>query len=677
MLPEQIEISDSDIEYAEKFLLPANCHFDDERKTFIKNLETCDLQAVPGSGKTTVLLAKLLILEKSLPFDDGSGILVLSHTNSAIDEIRNKIAKICPRLFAYPNFVGTIQSFVDNHMAIPFYTCKMKKKIYRIDNEVYEEKMSDFSSTFLPGFSRQEQNNAKSFLRSNDLFKKYRFTHTENRFELTDKYCGNTLNIHKPRGNTRPQNYRDWLDSEKLQVKEWLKKYKKQILGNGYLSYDDAYFLAFEYYKVYRRIKNILQNRFSFVFVDEMQDMDKHQHDLLEKLFFDNGNGGTVFQRIGDKNQAIFDGEVKLENIWINRAKKLELNGSNRLTSKNAEAVKYFGLNFLEIEGRNKNEDQSEIDIKPYIIVFNNATKLRVIEKFADLIKKFQDEKKIPLNPKYPFKAISWRKEVDGDNKIALSDYFDFRIEKHKPKIDYNCLADYLLNCNIKTKEYREIRKNIINVLLKILRLENIQTSDGRNYTELKLIAFIKEKDRHLILFESFNMKIFRWSTGIIRKKYQDVIGEMKNYIPEFLSLFASGMKVDKSTDFVIAEAVGMPQTSASSNNEYENVFIKGDIKIEVTTVHSAKGRTHTATLYLESFYHRGQGNYESQRLKDQFKGNVVSGTALDVVKQSARMIYVGFSRPTHLLCFAVHKDRFDANLNNIDRNKWEIIELQ
>lgn len=677
MRPDQIKINDSDIAYAEKYLLPPDCHFDDERKTFIRNLETCDLQAVPGSGKTTTLLAKRLILEKYLPFDDGTGILVLSHTNSAIDEIKNNIAKICPRLFAYPNFVGTIQSFVDNHMAIPFYTCKMKKKIYRIDNDVYEEKMSDFSSTFLAGFSRQEQNNAKSFLRSNDLFKKYRFTHTENRFDLTDKYYGNALTIRKPKGNTRPQNYRDWSSPEKEKVKEWLTKYKKQILGKGYLSYDDAYFLAYEYVRVFGKIKNLLQSRFYFVFVDEMQDMDKHQHDLLEKLFFNSGNGGTVFQRIGDKNQAIFDGEVKLENIWINRTNKLELNGSNRLTSKNAEAVKYFGLNFLEIEGRNKNEDQSEIDIKPHIIVFNNATKLRVIEKFADLIKKLQDEKKIPVNPKYPFKAISWRKVVDGDNKIALSDYFDFRIEKHKPKIDYNSLADCLMNCNVRTNEYREIRKNIINALLKILRLENIQTDDARNYTESKFFAFIKEKDKQLTLLESFNMKIFLWSTGIIRRKYQDVLGEIKNYVQEFLSLFVAGKTIDKSRDFVNSQTIALHQPSTSSNNEYENVFVKGDIKVEVTTVHSAKGQTHTATLYLESFYHRGQGNYESQRLKDQFKGNMVRANAVDVVKQSARMVYVGLSRPTHLLCFAVHKDRFDINLNDIDRNKWEIIELQ
>ncbi|MCH7770718.1 MAG: hypothetical protein IIA49_06840, partial [Bacteroidetes bacterium] len=77
---EQIKITNEDIVYAENILLPKGKLFDIERHDFIKNLDTIDLQAVPGSGKTTALLAKLLILENYMPFDNGSGILVISHT---------------------------------------------------------------------------------------------------------------------------------------------------------------------------------------------------------------------------------------------------------------------------------------------------------------------------------------------------------------------------------------------------------------------------------------------------------------------------------------------------------------------------------------------------------------------------------------------------------------------
>ncbi len=116
-----INITDADITYAERILLGENQHFDAERITFIKNLETIDLQAVPGSGKTTALLAKLLILEKYMPLDNNTGVLVISHTNAAVDEIQDRIGKYCPKLFSYPNYVGTIQSFVDSFLAIPHY----------------------------------------------------------------------------------------------------------------------------------------------------------------------------------------------------------------------------------------------------------------------------------------------------------------------------------------------------------------------------------------------------------------------------------------------------------------------------------------------------------------------------------------------------------------------------
>lgn len=137
-----IEITDEDIQYAENILLPQGKTFDNERRKFIRNLSTIDLQAVPGSGKTTALLAKLLILETKLPLHDGSGILVLSHTNAAVDEIKERIHQYCPKLFRYPNFIGTIQSFVNNFLAKPYYNELYKRSHIRIDNDIYNRSLS-------------------------------------------------------------------------------------------------------------------------------------------------------------------------------------------------------------------------------------------------------------------------------------------------------------------------------------------------------------------------------------------------------------------------------------------------------------------------------------------------------------------------------------------------------
>ena len=104
-----MNITNRDIEWTERLLLPDGCHFNDERRAFIRCAGSCDVVACPGSGKTTALLAKLLILATRMPFPDGRGVCVLTHTNVAIDQIKGSAVAVSEVLFRHPNFFGTIQ----------------------------------------------------------------------------------------------------------------------------------------------------------------------------------------------------------------------------------------------------------------------------------------------------------------------------------------------------------------------------------------------------------------------------------------------------------------------------------------------------------------------------------------------------------------------------------------
>lgn len=114
-----ITITDGDIDEIESVF--GNVHFDKVRRDIIKDLSSFDVQAFPGTGKTTVLVAKLAILAMKWPHN-YRGICVLSHTNAARDEIESRLGHtdIGKRLLSYPHFVGTIQSFIDNYISIPF-----------------------------------------------------------------------------------------------------------------------------------------------------------------------------------------------------------------------------------------------------------------------------------------------------------------------------------------------------------------------------------------------------------------------------------------------------------------------------------------------------------------------------------------------------------------------------
>ena len=85
-----LQISDADIRQVEELLLPDGCKFPEDARKVIRCWESKDVAACPGSGKTTVLLAKLKSLADRMPLDNGSGICVLSHTNVAVNEIKEK-----------------------------------------------------------------------------------------------------------------------------------------------------------------------------------------------------------------------------------------------------------------------------------------------------------------------------------------------------------------------------------------------------------------------------------------------------------------------------------------------------------------------------------------------------------------------------------------------------------
>ncbi|MGB7527020.1 UvrD-helicase domain-containing protein [Sphingobacterium cellulitidis] len=669
-MPQVIDITDEEIQYAEQLLLPTGKTFDDERKAFIRNFNTIDLQAVPGSGKTTALLAKLLVLERKLPFTDGSGILVLSHTNTAIDEIKEKIQKHCPQLFSYPNFIGTIQSFVDTFLAIPIYNLVFKRKLNWIDKDRYEEELvklfniiawqKDYDEPTKLFYQRHIKRAEKEADGDKKITRKIVAKYIEN--EIRGLYYDFITGEIKNRDNDvllKTQTNKRYIG---------LKEIIFEVLKKGIVSYDYAYHLGEYYLHKIPLIKELLQKRFSFVFVDEMQDMDTHQYNLLEKLFYDDGNCISTFQRIGDKNQAIYY-SVKADNIWNDRADVLRLNGSQRLSKPIANVVKKFALhndaNF-DVIGKN------ECEIKPHILVFEDATIGNIIPCFAQMVKEYHEMG--ILKSKKDFKDIKvvcwntdWKENEESRIDIAklrLEDYHKgFKKEKHKPKEDYDNLKSYLMYYAQK-RTLEPLRKNILNAFLKILRFENIDTVDGRPYTKKKLIDFIHEKD--IQQYDQLNLHLYNWSIGIVQERTNEVWNCIKGYIPTLLALFDK--TISASLNFINNDNVEIPVENAlifSPTNYYKT----DGLEIEITSIHAVKGQTHCATLYLESCYY---SNYESERLSHQFLGNSFKDKKVHH-KSSVKMAYVGFSRPTDLLCVAIHKDRFDAQLNKIDTEVWEI----
>mgnify|MGYP003583598601 CR=1 FL=1 len=163
-----MQITNKDIARVEKIFFGDNGTFADdknERYNFISCIDrSIDVEACPGSGKTTSLLAKLYLLSEKMPFADGKGICVLTHTNVGINEIKSNLGHKSEKLFQYPNFFGTIQSFIDKFLAIPYYSNKNHERIAAMDSD---RAFNRLFTSFAQGVTRDDLKMAREFLHAN------------------------------------------------------------------------------------------------------------------------------------------------------------------------------------------------------------------------------------------------------------------------------------------------------------------------------------------------------------------------------------------------------------------------------------------------------------------------------------------------------------------------------
>jgi len=465
----------------------------------------------------------------------------------------------------------------------------------------------------------------------------------------------------------------------------------------GFLSFEYAYILANHFIKQNSNIQKLLQQRFKYIFVDEMQDMDEHQYQILEILFFAKGLSKSIYQRIGDKNQSIFNGDIKLDDIWIDRNNVKNITGSYRLSPQIANLANQFSLTKGEIKGLNNHSN-----IKPHLFVYTHENMLKVTPHYLSLIKKLQGNNQFPHDSPLAMTAVAWvSKKKDDESKITLSSYCpNYSSERVKVKSEYNCLAQYLLCFDKKNRRLNPIAVNIKNGIMKSLRLANIKDEYSMFFKETTFKKLLQEKSISNEKQVQFEINIYIWSISIIRGSHEKVLAEVQVYILSiFNELFPD---TPPENNFIYDSYVPNNSTLIASDLE--------DSELLINTVHGVKGQTHLTTLYMESFY---DGEYESTLLKEVFSGVSSSdligsvdneicelkteiielkksgkrgavtrqkqikklGTKIENIKRYSKMLYVGFSRPTHLLAFAVEESRF--NKLDIDEDIWDISHIK
>lgn len=689
-----IEISNDDIIYAEKILLKEWHSFDTERRDFIKNLDTIDLQAVPWSWKTTALLAKLLILERKIPFPDWSGILVLSHTNTAVDEIKERIWTIAPKLFEFPNFIWTIQEFVNKFLAKPYYISKTKNSINFIDTERYHNLIDKNIFLFYSKINKPEKDKINHIKNWNPkiIYESY-LVSINNNIKL---FCEEKeVIINKPKWNTHDDNYCDYTNNEKIKVYKAIIQLKYNLMSEWNFSFEDAYFLWERYIESYPNIRKILQSRFRYIFVDEMQDMWEHQISILEKLFYRKYILNHSFQRIWDINQAIYWWIVKAENSWDSWWRKtIKIKWTHRLTEKIANVVKFFWLDYIEFKWNREifNNTKNDISMKPILLVYkdihlNNPLKNpviqnnKILEKFTKIIKNSKDNGYFSDVDKIISKAIIWsatpQKKQNWTPKFELSrcrakHYFyeyDEISWKAKTKQWFQNDKDYLLYYDKDDKSLKSKYNNIINLLLRILRNRDIKNINDKYFNKTSLLKYLKENNE--LDYLEFKTQLLDWSKQLNDSTIDEIAWKIDLFFPRIIKLLPWNREIPlKIKESELTESV----TISDNDEEKMNIYSNNWIDIIFWTVHSVKWETHTCTLYLESSMHWNEYN----KIKaEPYIGKRFTKYSSTRAKEAMKMLYVWLSRPTHLLCYAIHEDRYNELKSTYEEKLLELWDVE
>lgn len=249
-----------------------------ERKNYINARGYTLLTACPGSGKTTSIAYKL----GELAAHSNDNVLCLSFTNNAVKELEESYKLLHDIKLSYPHKILTIDSFLSQYVVLPFwYLIKGLTKRPTIMDETQTSPLYECS------YIDKGERKSRFYTKLSKNGYKYYFSHKESDFSRDvkgDFMCDNRIII----------------SSEGIEVARYI---LQRRLNLGILTSGDIEYYAYSIMNNYPRITQALAHRFTYLIMDEAQDMASIQYEII-KLLIAGGLQNVEF--VGDLRQSIY-----------------------------------------------------------------------------------------------------------------------------------------------------------------------------------------------------------------------------------------------------------------------------------------------------------------------------------------------------------------------------------
>lgn len=399
------------------------------------------------------------------------------------------------------------------------------------------------------------------------------------------------------------------------------KAVKKLQFSYGLLKTSDSAFFAFHILKKYPRLAKYIAAKFSYLMIDEAQDTSEIQHSILEMLY----NGGLKnIDLVGDPYQCLYQWRDASPELFLQKFDDIE-NWKGLYLTENRRSTKKI-VDVFSLFRRNTDKEiipiiDTEADLTLHIIKYDSSNYLDAINKYERLC----TDKNFTSNNVL----------VRGNTlKNAL-------LGKESNYSPWNSSQPYHLiqsRIHLQSNEIKDAIKKVRRILIELCS-PDISFADLKEMEqELK-----NDKDTNAIIFNlirglpSFNLTLKNWT--IQTQKYLKIV-----------------LKLDYEPDFKIRKKTTTNFDKSTLDHPVKKYFKKAvaDNKTPVSTVHQVKGMTFDSVFFILSQNSRGQNvSLKDFDLKE----------SMPTEKQ--RLIYVGISRPRHLLCIGVPITTTDEELYN------------
>lgn len=623
------------------------------------------ISAVPGAGKTTILLALIIkLLEQNIKPEN---IFVLTYMESAARNFRDRIKNICSDLTSIPN-ISTIHG--------------LALRILK-DNSNYERLNlpSDFEIC----------DDTKRYNILQQLSQKIKLKKGE--MEEFDR----AISVAK-HSKINPE-----ISSKDEKIQRFLNfynEYQKILAEENIIDYDDMLIMSVKLLEDNPDILKHYQEICEYVIEDEAQDSSAIQQKLIGLLSKKHKN----LIRCGDINQAITttfsNADVDGFRKFIKDSNKVEMNCSQRCArdvyklanklvdwaSSNEEMKNaFYNIKMVEVEGKNPTDSNSITSL-----IFENANfeKNYILKQIRKLLSE-NPKSTIGILLRNNYQVSNWLKRIDDAGFKTIS-----RSESLEQKVIFKVIFAIL----------KIIEKPFDNKVL----ADSYEILAQYGYYKPRLQLEIKNLKEPFIKIDADDIEDVDLS-----KFYWDVLYwltfstlPMDELCLKIGQYYFSG-EIEKSNVYLISTLVKRLMVSNSGysnvlnrfeelskksslsgfkffseNDENDSEYLKG--KIQIMTMHKSKGdefdyvfipefSEKNLSLYINSMKLKGSSAFiESiKTLNPNYKNKTETELKKEILEENLRLLYVAITRAKRKLYFTCSQKQknFYGKEENIEEN--------